>query len=167
VGGALTAVLLLAVAVAAAAVLTARAATAPAAAAPSPVPLDVRARVAAPGLVLSRAPAGVVAAWPTAVLTVHGRRAALHLELPTANCLQPQAPAAPDGSGCLPTGTRAGELTTPALRVTRSGSRLVASGTVPMPTGQRYDVTVALAPSPAGDGTVGNRGTLTVRAAGR
>ena len=79
-------------------------------------PGDVRAHLAAAGVVLAQAPAGVTAGFPTVSLTTHGDRAALHLDLLLANCLTPTAPARPEDAGCQPVAHESGDLASPALR---------------------------------------------------
>jgi hypothetical protein len=108
----------------------------------------------AAGIALTRVPVGVVAGFPRVVVAVDGDHAVVHLELATADCLTPAAPARPEDAGCLPTASEFADLGTPALRVDRSAGRLTLSGrfptyrrpdgAAPMWTGRSRDVTVTL-----------------------
>lgn len=134
---------------------------------------DVGAHLAASGLVLAQVPAGVTAGFPAVALTTDGDRAVLHLDLPTANCLTPTAPARPDDAGCQPVAREFGDLASPALRMTSDGDRLVFTGRVPtylrpdgappVWTGRTLDVTVTVdLPDPTGDGPLPAGGSVTI-----
>jgi hypothetical protein len=92
------------------------------------------ARLAFEGIVLERRAVGVTVAYPSVGLTagdLPGGPALAHLRLPTWNCLTDAAPADPVAAGCLRTPTEYAELATPALQVSREGSRLRLSGRFP------------------------------------
>lgn len=136
-------------------------------------PGDVGAHLAASGLVLARVPAGVTAGFPTVALATHGDRAVLHLDLATANCLTPTAPARPEDAGCQPVAREFGDLASPALRMTSDGDRLVVTGRVPtylrpdgappVWTGHTRDVTVTVdLPERSGDGPPHAGGSVTI-----
>ena len=140
---------------------------------PEAVPGDVGAQLAAAGLVLARVPVGVTAGFPRVSVTTSGDRALLHLELPTANCLLPEAPARPEDGGCQATTTEFADLRTPSLRVGRAGGRLTFSGRTPtylrpdgappVWTGHSYDLTVTVElPAPSGDAPQPTAGTVTI-----
>jgi hypothetical protein len=139
-------------------------------------PGDVSARLAAAGLPLAQAPAGVTAGFPRISLTTSGDRAVAHLELPTANCLTPSAPDRPEDGGCQPTATEFADLATPSLQVTRGGGRLTVSGRFPTYlrpagappgwTGRSLDVTVTIdLPAPSGAASTPGSGSVGVDAA--
>jgi hypothetical protein len=136
-------------------------------------PGDVRAHLAAAGVVLAQAPAGVIAGFPTVSLTTHGDRAVLHLDLPVANCLTPSAPAHPEDAGCQPVAQEFGDLASPALRTAADGDRRVFTGRIPtylrpdgappVWTGRVLDVTVTVdLPGPSGDAPLPAGGSVTI-----
>jgi hypothetical protein len=131
------------------------------------------ARLAFGGLVLERRAVGVTATYPAVSVTVAGGRALAHVQLPTANCLSPAAPADPVAAGCVSSLTEYADLPTPALRVTRAGNRLTLTGrfatytrpngSPPVYTGRVYDLTVTVVAGRAHrDGAAPASGTFTL-----
>ena len=88
----------------------------------------IAARLAFDGAVLERHPVGVTATYPRLRLSSDGRRAVMHLELPTFHCLAAEAPGDPVAAGCSRAVAEYADLASPGLRVTRSGDRMRLSG---------------------------------------
>ena len=95
------------------------------------------------------------------------------VELRTANCLSPAAPADPVAAGCVSSLTEYADLPTPALGVARSGTRLTLTGrfatytrpngSPPVYTGRVYDLTVTVVAGRARrDGAVPASGTFSL-----
>jgi hypothetical protein len=108
------------------------------------------------GVVLEQQAVGVTMTRPTADLSTDGRRAVLHLRLPTWNCLAPDVPDDPAAAGCVPSVTEFGDLTTLAASPSPDGTSMQLRGRVPTytrpngsgptSTGRVYAVTLTLTP---------------------
>jgi len=117
---------------------------------------DTDARLSFGSAVLEQHAVGVTMTRPEADLSISGRRALLHLRLPTWNCLAPEAPDDPVEAGCVPSVTEYGDLPSPALSTSSDGRTLLLQGRVatytrpngsgPVDTGRVYDVTLTLTP---------------------
>jgi hypothetical protein len=114
------------------------------------------ARLSFGSVVLEQQAVGVTMTRPVAGLSTSGRRALLHLRLPTWNCLAPEAPDDPAGAGCVPSVTEFGDLAFPAPPPSSDGRSLLVRGRVPtytrpngsgpVYTGRVYDVTLTVSP---------------------
>jgi hypothetical protein len=136
-------------------------------------PGDVAARMTFGGVVLERQAVGVTVTYPSVSLTASGSAGLAHVRLPTFNCLAADVPADPGAAGCVPSVTQYADLPTPALRITRDGTRLQLAGefptyvrpngSAPVYTGRVYHLTItAAAGSRVGEGCFVAEGALSL-----
>jgi hypothetical protein len=117
----------------------------------------VRADLTFTGIVLERRAVGVTAAYPHVRISAEPGAALAHVELITFNCLADTAPPDPVAAGCSRVVPEYAELTSPALRVSRSGGGELAlsgrfptyvrpNGTPAAWTGEVYELRVEVSP---------------------
>jgi hypothetical protein len=120
-------------------------------------PSGIRADLTFGGIVLERRAVGVTAAYPHVRVSDEGGAALAHVELVTFNCLADAVPPDPVAAGCSRVVPEYAELTSPALRVTRSGAGGLAlsgrfptyvrpNGTPAAWTGEVYELRVEVSP---------------------